>query len=130
MQVARDLRLDSLQLSSYTLRVSASTILSPTPTSTSLVFVQVTRNPNKPLFPATIIDVNIGADREPGDVITTVTASDVDSDDDIFYSLEGDGAALEYFHVDDVSGDVWLRRSVANMNTDKFEVYDQKYFNS
>ena len=107
--------------------MTAGTVLSPTPTSLVLVSVQVTRNPNKPSFPSPTVDVSIGSDREPGDVIAQVTATDVDADDDIFYTLLGDDVALQFFHVDDVSGEVWLRRSVADSQISMFEVNAQKY---
>lgn len=122
LYILRDLRLDSLQLNSYTVTLNAYDQATPNSIGQSTVFVEVRRNVNKPTFPSPSITVSVNPSLEQGTIISTVTAQDQDSTDNLYYSLVGDAVAMNFFYVDTANGTVSLKRSIANDNNNRYQV--------
>uniref|UniRef100_A0A8C4R1J8 Cadherin domain-containing protein n=1 Tax=Eptatretus burgeri TaxID=7764 RepID=A0A8C4R1J8_EPTBU len=88
---------DREALSSYTLHVEAMDGGSPPLSSTMLLTVKVLdQNDHAPIFPQTMYAANVAEDAEPGGVVVSAQARDVD---------QGPGGQLVYWLEGDVGGD-------------------------
>ena len=90
------------------------------------VTISVTRNENKPVFTKAVYEEEISENFPLGDVIVSVSASDVDADDVIVYEVvESDATAavfLESFWLDPETGSVVAIRPLADADQTRFEV--------
>ncbi len=123
--VSRDLRLDSLQLSSYTLTVIASDAATPNLQGQASVFINVRRNENRPVFNQSDYNANINASQPQGVAIVQVTARDRDDRDTVYYTLAGNEKAQQFFYVDPRTGVVSLKASIQNDDTARYELLIQ-----
>ncbi|KAK3089813.1 hypothetical protein FSP39_006721 [Pinctada imbricata] len=101
----------------YTIRVRVQDGGNPRLSDTTTVTVTVNRNLFAPIFSPSSYSRTILDTQDPGVQILRLTANDADTTSPhnlVRYTLSGDANILTYFMVDDVTGDVSLRRSVYN----------------
>ena len=95
--VTSDLRRD--RGLAYLLIVEASLTSQPDLTSSTEIHVFVSRNEHAPVFSTSAYVISVPTSTQLGSPITTVSASDVDHDDVITYSLAGDTSCQSYFYL-------------------------------
>ncbi|XP_070182145.1 protocadherin Fat 1-like [Littorina saxatilis] len=91
---------------SYELAVTVHDSAVPDKRTTSTLTISVDRNPNPPVFTLNEYTKNITINTNVGDVVATITATDVDGDVPT-YSITG-GSGTSYFVLNAVSGDITL----------------------
>lgn len=112
-------------LTEYQLRIQAYDNGSPSRSSVAIVKVTVNRNLNAPKFDNVAVEVNILYSQELGSKITTVKATDEDLQpphNTVRYYLIGDTLAQQFFMVNDVTGDVAVRKDLAGDSNTRYTV--------
>ncbi|GFN78435.1 protocadherin fat 4, partial [Plakobranchus ocellatus] len=118
IRVTRDLRLDTTDV--YTLRVEAKDGGNPAASAVALVTINVLRNLFAPVFVEPSYEVTIFETRNLDSSFLTVRATDADNRapyNQTRYTIRNDGLNTlgeEYFFIDSVTGEIFLRQSLLN----------------
>ncbi|KAL5018737.1 hypothetical protein ScPMuIL_004459 [Solemya velum] len=119
IRLSSDIRFDSNLFYSFSVRAYDS--LSTDCSVSATVTIQVNRNPSGPQFLRDPYSTEIPANHILGKLVIATTAIDEDGDI-VRYSLLGDVTANEYFYIMPDTGDITLKKSLANTNIGSFSL--------
>ena len=110
----------------YQIRVLAKDGGEPSMTDTAVVYVHVNRNNYQPRFETVQYKETLLETQALGLAFVRVSARDQDNKrpyNELRYTLKGDVGIIQYFMIDEKSGDISLKKSFMD-DPDKRDVYD------
>ncbi|KAJ8318063.1 hypothetical protein KUTeg_003154 [Tegillarca granosa] len=129
VRIISSLKGDGLYLTSYTLKVIAYDTQSRAQVATADVSITVSRNVNPPIFTQSRYQTTISESYAFGVPVIKVSATDRDNDA-ITYSMLRDntnGQSLDYFFIEQVDGNIYLRKSLTSSTTSQFSLRIRAY---
>ena len=117
----------------FQLRLEVSDSGTPAKTDVEVLTVTVDRNLKRPIFKEANKNVKIREDQELGKTFVNVEATDSDAlkpFNVVSYSLVGEGKATQYFGINSVTGQIYVKNQLTNdeEGTNTYTVSDlEKY---